>query len=108
MSEIAIINFLGSNASVIDLKNCVTLGSYKNSSVKKHNVTLLKNEMLLLGDSSKSLLHVFQLKKWEEDLSCKVVLPAKPTAIGASYGNYLLLTASTKIYVNPPFQMDAL
>lgn len=86
MSEIAIVNFLSSNATVIDLQNCITLGSYKNSAAKKHNVSLLRNELLLLGDSAKSLLHVFQLKKWEEELSCKIVLPAKPTAIGSSYG----------------------
>lgn len=86
MSEIAIINFLSSNATVIDLQNCVTLGSYKNSSAKKHNVSLLKNELLLLGDSAKSLVHVFKVNKWEEDLSCKVVLPAKPTALASSIG----------------------
>lgn len=87
MSEIAIINFLSTNASVIDLQNCVTLGSYKNSSAKKHNVALLKNELMLLGDSVKPILHVFHINKWEEDLSCKIVLPMKPTAICSSYGN---------------------
>lgn len=86
MSEIAIINFLSCNAIVIDLKNCVTLGSYKNSSAKKNNVAQLKNELLLLGDSAKPILHVFRLNKWEEDISCKIVLPIKPTAVSSSYG----------------------
>ncbi|XP_063704482.1 WD repeat-containing protein 18 [Culicoides brevitarsis] len=103
MSEIAIINFQSSNASVIDLQNHVTLGSYKNSSAKRNNVTLLKDELLLIGDSAKALLHTFHLKKWEEELSCKIVLPAKPNAVAASRdGCFVAIAMGSDVMVWQP------
>lgn len=90
MAEIATINFLSNNTSVIDLQNFVTIGTYKNSSAHKNNITFLKDELMLMSDITKAIIHVFHRNKWEEEFLSKKVLPSRATAICASFGKYLL------------------